>query len=161
MGASFYKGLNVAYISRMPTNNERERRRLRAEFKNLQEADLQSINPYAEIITDGSKTVQVLSYNVNSLKLKTSYSQEKFLVYYDSYHHQWKAAINGKDAVLWRVNVAFKGLRIPAGEQVITFTYQESWRYLMNFALIAIFMAVFCWLLYLGFQFRNLSLRAR
>ena len=65
-------------------------------------------------------------FNANQVFLKTDFPGDKFLVYNDSYHPQWKAYINGRQVPLYRANFAFKGVRVPAGEQHLRFEFEPA-----------------------------------
>jgi len=94
-------------------------------------------------ITGGSDKLSLLGYTVNSLKLKTNFDTEKFLVYNDSFHSGWKAFINGKMVPLYRANYAFKGVWLPKGENIVLFRFipwSGEWLY---FSLFFFFLAFF------------------
>lgn len=76
------------------------------------------------IVRGPSEAFKVLSFDVNSIKIQTHFSDEKLLVYTDSYHKDWKALINGKPAVIYRANTAFKGIYLPPGANEIDLQYR-------------------------------------
>jgi len=120
--------------------------------KPLQNMDNSSVShhPFAQIVTKDSREVQVLESGVNSVKLKTDFDRPKFLVYNQNFHSGWKAFINDQRTDLWRANFAFKGLWVPAGENVVTLSFGSRWRYFLGFLLIGIFQIVFFFLVILG-----------
>ena len=81
--------------------------------------------------------------DVNSLKLKTQFDTDKFLVYNDAYNSQWQVFIDGKRQELFRANIAFKGMWVPAGEHVVYLRYGALWRYGLKYVLFGLFWFVF------------------
>lgn len=109
-----------------------------------------SASPEAQYIARDSNEFKVLAYEANYVKVKTNFPAKKFLVYNDAYHDGWKAFVNGRQVKIWRANVAFKGLWVPAGENIVYFRYGAWWRYVLNWALMAVFQAVFFCLIIFG-----------
>ncbi len=107
---------------------------------------------YAEIITPTSTHVQVVDYNVNQIKLKTSYDTKKFLVYLDSFHSGWLAFVNGKPVPIFRSHVAFKGIWLPAGENLIQFQFSPPWRHYLNLFLMGLFYLFFSGWIFITIQ---------
>ncbi len=90
-----------------------------------------------------SQEFQILDYDVNSIKLKTNFNEEKFLVYNDSFHSRWQAFLNGQKTEIIRAQVAFKGVLLPAGENIVYFRYGAIWLYVWNYFLMAVFYGIF------------------
>ena len=63
--------------------------------------------------------VQVERYSANRIELRTHSAGDAFLVASDSWYPGWQAAIDGKPARLYPTDVAFRGLRVPAGDHRI------------------------------------------
>ena len=102
----------------------------------------------AEIIKEADPQIKILHFDVNSLLLSTRLSEEKFLVYTSAYHSAWKAYLNGKPTPLYRTNIAFKGLRIPAGTSIIELRFTPLggiWIYWIP--------AIFSWFIFLWLAF--------
>ncbi|VAW19701.1 hypothetical protein MNBD_BACTEROID05-669 [hydrothermal vent metagenome] len=108
-----------------------------------------NIAPWAQTLTAESDDFKVLKYDVNQIKVKTNFSQRKFLVYNDSYHSKWKAFVNGKEVDLVRANIGFKGLWVSAGENVVYLRYGTRQVYYLNWALMALFYGLFGYLILL------------
>ncbi len=77
-------------------------------------------------ITGDTGNFQVLDFNANGISFRTRFDRPRFLVYTDNYHKKWRAAINGKAARIWQAQVAFKGLVLPAGENIVHLRYGKA-----------------------------------
>lgn len=111
--------------------------------------DVLSSAPAPTVIVGDSKKVQVIASDVNSVKLKMELFTKKFLVFNDGYYPGWKAYINGAETQLYRANIAFKGIWVPAGQQVVEFRFGESRRHRFEIFLpffYAVFFIFFIWI---------------
>jgi len=81
------------------------------------------IGPAGVPVKGPSPEVNVNYFDVNTLRLKVNFSRPRTVVYNDSYTTSWKAYIDGMPVELLRVNQAFKGIKVPAGEHRIEFSY--------------------------------------
>ena len=79
-----------------------------------------------------SPELDVIYFDVNTLRLKVNFKRDKTIVYNDSYTTSWKGYVDGKPVELLRANQAFKGIRVPAGEHTVEFSYHPpggAWVY--------------------------------
>ncbi len=116
--------------------------------------ELKDTDSFARVITENSKEFKLLSFDVNWIKVKTNFLQPRFLVYNSLFYSQWNAFIDDNKTTLYRANVAFKGLWIPAGEHIVDFRFGSPWFYGLHIVLLGIFMAVFTFLIFLWWQTR-------
>ncbi|MCB9771593.1 MAG: YfhO family protein [Candidatus Omnitrophica bacterium] len=91
-------------------------------------------------VLEPSEQFAVTDFDTNSLKIKTNYLSEKFLVYTDSFHDDWKAYVNGRITKIHRVHTAFKGISLPAGPNEVVFRYSPSGVVVMSFAVSVAFL---------------------
>ena len=63
--------------------------------------------------------VEVISYAPATIQLRTHAEGESFLVAADTWYPGWEAAIDGQPARLYIADVAFRGLRVPAGDHQV------------------------------------------
>jgi hypothetical protein len=63
--------------------------------------------------------VEVSLYSANRIDLRTHSAGDAFLVAADSWYPGWQASIDGRPARLYPTDVAFRGLRVPAGDHRI------------------------------------------
>jgi len=90
-------------------------------------------SPVAIPVEAASQEISVDAFDVNTLKLHLNFSKPKLLVYNDSYTSSWKAFLDGRPTELLIANQAFKGIRVPAGEHRIEFSYHPpggTWVYI-------------------------------
>ena len=116
---------------------------------------IQSGEEHPEIVLENSRRVNVQGFSVNSLTVRTNFDSRKFLVYNDNFQKGWRVFIDGKPSRLWRANIAFKGVWVPAGEHTISFRFGTPAVYLMKFIMISIFYFIFVYLVVLGFQVKE------
>ncbi len=101
-----------------------------------------------QAIHESSASFRVISFDVNSIKIQTHYDKEKFLVYTDSYHEDWEAFINGQPVVIYRANVAFKGIRLPPGANEVYLRYRPLKVLVVSIALVIVLLLsllFLCW----------------
>jgi len=101
------------------------------------------INSSGEPVKGPNKDLFVDYFDVNALKLHSNFSKEKVVVYNDSYTTSWKAFLDGTPVELLRANGAFKGIKVPAGEHTIEFSYHPpggTWVYITATVVLFIFL---------------------
>ena len=89
-----------------------------------------------------SALMKVLYFDVNTLRVQTNFPVDKFLVYVDSFHSGWKAFVNGVPAPLYRAQLTFKGVAVPAGKQTLEFRFAPpagAWPFVAGTLFILIF----------------------
>jgi len=74
--------------------------------------------------------VRVVSYAPNEVRLRTRSAGDGFLVAADAWYPGWEAAIDGQPARVYSTDVAFRGLRVPAGDHQVEmrFVPRILWR---------------------------------
>src|SRR3989338_5230860 len=112
----------------------------------------QSFEPQAQRVEGHSAEFQVLSFDSNTIKFRTNFSQPKFIVYNDSFHNGWQGFLNGKSLPLVRANVAFKGMWVPAGENVVLLRFGKASLYVFNIFLLMLFGGIFLYLVFVGLR---------
>ncbi len=99
-------------------------------------------------IEEASDQFRVLHQDVNSLIIKSNIPARKFLVFNNGYYPGWKVFINGRESKLYRTNVAFRGVWIPAGEQRIEFKYEKRGHYALEISLVMFYLAFFIYFIW-------------
>ncbi len=102
-------------------------------------------------VSGNSREFEVLEYAPNKVKIRTIFTKRRFLVYNDSYYKGWQALVNGKRVDILRANFAFKGVWIPAGENVVEFCFGSGWQYSLGYFFMAFFAVVLVYLFILHY----------
>lgn len=67
---------------------------------------------------------RVVAFNVNGISIFYRLHKPKFLVYTDNFTSEWRAYIDGHETQLYRSNIAFKGVLLPAGGHFVDIAYR-------------------------------------
>jgi hypothetical protein len=70
--------------------------------------------------------VRVLSYGLQSLELAVDTAQPALLETSEAHFPGWRAWIDGRETTVYCANVAFRGLRVPAGQHRIAMRFEPS-----------------------------------
>jgi hypothetical protein len=109
------------------------------------------LSPAGEPVMGPGPELNVTYFDVNTLRLKTDFSRPKTIVYNDSYTTSWKAYLDGSPVELLRANQAFKGVKVPAGEHTVEFSYHPpggTWVYIAATGALFIFLLWTVFMLY-------------
>jgi len=89
---------------------------------------------------------KVLNYNPNLLELQYGSSGAGFLYFSDCYDSYWNAYIDAEKTTLYKANIAFKAIKIPAGTHKVKFVYDPRyfryslWVYYILFGAVATYL---------------------
>jgi hypothetical protein len=78
----------------------------------------------------GTGVVDISEDLSERLRLRVSAPQEGFVVLTDQDYPGWQATVNGQTIPILRANVAFRAMRVPAGESTIELRYRPRSVYL-------------------------------
>jgi hypothetical protein len=67
---------------------------------------------------------RVVAFTPDRVKVEAELSEPGIVVLVDTYDPGWKATVDGRPAPLLRANVAFRGVKVPAGKHVIEQVYR-------------------------------------
>lgn len=115
----------------------------------------QGLSEPVAVIREPSASLRVISFDVNSIKIQTHYKDEKFLVYTDSYHKDWEAFVNGQPVVIYRANVAFKGIHLPPGANEVYLRYRPLKVMVVSLVLVIGLLLTLLFLFWLAARERN------
>lgn len=68
--------------------------------------------------------VQVLFYNANHASWRVTTKQDGYLFVSDAYYPGWVAYLDDVPTTLYRANIAFRAVFVPAGEHTVSFRYE-------------------------------------
>lgn len=94
------------------------------------------IDPYNSVIlneavslpegNDFEGQATIISYENQSVMIEASLGSPGILVLADSYYPGWKAYVNDKEAKIYRANLFFRAVSLPAGSHVVKFQYEPA-----------------------------------
>ena len=142
----FKKEINTAILYAEPDQNKKEDH---DDLENLLTARQENNPQRPEVIEGPRDDFKVVSFDVNTLKIQTNFSKDKFLVYTDSYQSDWRATINKKNQKLYRANIAFKGVFLPKGSNEIVLRYAPLGGANTYVLILMIYDGMFLWLIFL------------
>lgn len=97
-----------------------------------------SFNPAKTIILHTTETFDtavsqaeappaIVSYTPERIEIHSNTAQDSFLLLKDAYYPGWIAIVNGQPAPIYRADVMFRAVRVPAGESTVVFEYKPWW----------------------------------
>lgn len=72
-------------------------------------------------------TIRFSQYNPTHVELSVVTSDEMLMVLHDAYYPGWHATVNGEFVRIYRANVNFRAIPLPAGESQVIFEYRPWW----------------------------------
>ncbi|WP_419937497.1 hypothetical protein [Candidatus Palauibacter sp.] len=73
----------------------------------------------------GQGSASLVDHEPDRLVLEVVADRGGLLAVSEIHHERWKAFLDGEEAVVWRVNTAFRGVEIPAGRHELIFEYRS------------------------------------
>ena len=88
--------------------------------------------------------VKISESNANHVQLTVNTANTGFVVLTDTYYPGWQATVDGQPAKIWQANLAFRAVRVPAGQHTIDFIYRPR-----SFAL-GLWLSTTTWVILVG-----------
>jgi hypothetical protein len=109
----------------------------------------ESFNPMREVIldapinlnskTDFSAAAAIKLYQNNRVEIAARLSEPGILVLTDAFYPGWKVFVGGKEQKVLRANYFFRGVELPAGNQMVEFIYEpESFKLGLTISLLTV-----------------------
>jgi hypothetical protein len=102
--------------------------------KTLERLASKDFNPRATVLVDepmslGNKAVfqaeaRILEYENQLVNIQASLDSPGILVLADSFYPGWNAYVNGRNEKVYRANLFFRGVPLPAGTHTVEFRYE-------------------------------------
>jgi hypothetical protein len=87
----------------------------------------------------GAGSARITRYEPERVTVRADARRGGLLVLGDLYYPGWKASIDGRAATVHRVDDVFRGVAVPPGRHVVTFSYEPlSWRLGRDVTLVAL-----------------------
>ncbi len=71
--------------------------------------------------------VTIDRYTPESIEMRVQAGAAGYLIVTDSYYPGWRAQVNGEDAPIYRADVMFRAIPIPAGASEVVLAYRPAW----------------------------------
>nr|WP_222984060.1 YfhO family protein [[Muricauda] meishanensis] len=76
---------------------------------------------------DSLAHIELVDYRPNYLKYRATNTNDGFAVFSEMHYPKgWKASVDGQPQPIYRVNYALRGIKVPAGEHEIEFTFEPE-----------------------------------
>ncbi|GAB5492260.1 MAG: hypothetical protein Phog2KO_24750 [Phototrophicaceae bacterium] len=92
--------------------------------------DILRDNPTTLVVHDApqldgtdSGSVEIVEYSDTVVRLTVNSDSETYLYLADAYYPGWRATVNGEDVEVYRANVMFRAVAVPAGESEVIFEF--------------------------------------
>ena len=78
---------------------------------------------------DGSESAEVLEYTAERVSLAVFSPSDALLVLAEAWHPAWRATVDGEPMPIYRANLLFRAVEVPAGESLVVFEFApQHWR---------------------------------
>ncbi|MYL05651.1 MAG: hypothetical protein F4012_02205 [Gemmatimonadales bacterium] len=78
-----------------------------------------------EVPAAGQGSASLVRHEPDRVVLEVVADRAGLLAVSEIHHERWKASLDGEEAVVWRVNTAFRGVEVPAGRHELVFEYRS------------------------------------
>jgi hypothetical protein len=75
----------------------------------------------------GTAQVTFTDYQPESMRLRVETDSAGYLVITDTFYPGWQASVNGQPAPIYRADVLFRGIPVPAGASEVILQYAPGW----------------------------------
>jgi hypothetical protein len=96
-------------------------------------------------VIDDLSNLQVLEKNPNYLVVDVTTKTSGWLVWSEVWYPGWKAWVNGENVDIQRADYLFRAVEIPAGQNLVVFSYRPTWFY------VGVLVSIPIWLVLFGF----------
>lgn len=89
--------------------------------------DFADLLPQQTFPVDSTASIELISYQPNELKYRSSTANEAMAVFSEIYYpHGWQAYIDGEEVPHFRANYVLRAMVVPAGQHEITFKFEPE-----------------------------------
>lgn len=79
--------------------------------------------PDVEAVVPRAGSVRIVRYENTLVEIEASASREGYVVLNDVWHPWWRATVDGVPAPIFKANVLFRAVAVPAGRHVVRFEF--------------------------------------
>ena len=73
-----------------------------------------------------TNNISLEKFSPNSYSFKVNSASPSVLSIFQQYNHNWKVKVNGEVTPVLKMNIAFMGVQVPAGESTVDFVYKPA-----------------------------------
>ena len=73
----------------------------------------------------GGDEVEILSYEPERVVISANLAEEGYLVLTDAHYPGWRALIDGLETPIYRADILFRAVYLPAGQHKVEFIYDS------------------------------------
>ena len=75
---------------------------------------------------DPVSTAQIVEYTPTRVVIELEAGGPGYLVLTDAFYPEWRATVNGEAALIYRADVMFRAVQVPAGQSTVVFEYSNN-----------------------------------
>ncbi len=80
-------------------------------------------DPRIVVATAAAAHAEIVSYDLNTVRIRTESDADGFVVFTDNYYPGWSASVDGKNEKVYRADYTFKAVFVPKGTHTVIFQY--------------------------------------
>ena len=74
-------------------------------------------------------SVDVIEYDDRTIRLRVNSPEATYVILRDAFYPGWEAEVSGEAVPIYRANVVFRAVPVPAGESIVSFRFEPRlWR---------------------------------
>src|SRR5690606_28166963 len=77
---------------------------------------------------DSTAQASITQYAAERVVVEVQTEAPGYLLLTDAFYPGWQATVNDEPALIYRADVMFRAVAVPAGESTVVFTYAPFWR---------------------------------
>jgi Bacterial membrane protein YfhO len=98
-------------------------------------------------VTNGTTvTIHKVEWLNHRVRVEAESTQAALIVFSQAHYHPWQARVDGEETGIWRANVAFQAVEMPAGRHVVELIYLDhAFRFGCALSLAGLALTGLCW----------------
>ena len=102
--------------------------------------------PVINVTNGAAVTIHKVEWLNHRVRVEAESTQAALLVFSQTHYHPWQARVDGEEKVIWRANVAFQSVEMPAGRHVVELVYLDhAFRFGCALSLAGLALTGLCW----------------
>ena len=102
--------------------------------------------PVINVTNGAAVTIHKVEWLNHRVRVEAESTQAALLVFSQAHYHPWQARVDGEEKVIWRANVAFQSVEMPAGRHVVELVYLDhAFRFGCALSLAGLVLTGLCW----------------